>query len=189
MRRTALILPVLLLAGCGGSSKQGASSSRNPPSGYALYADQHASFFYPTGWKVTKRSDGQGGTIINVTGPLDAKGLAPEIALGETPNYKSSFAQAVQLNEINAKVRFAHRRVLSRKAASVPGAAAAHLTVATYGEAGPSNQFVPPVPVRTLDLIALSSKHTAINLFARSPMADLSKAPLDAIMRSLEVKS
>jgi hypothetical protein len=190
-----LIVPLALaaaaaLAGCGGSGEHAAKAkARKPPAGYALYADQHASFFYPTGWKVSRRSDGQGGTVVNVTGPLDAKGLAPQIALGETPNYRSGFANALRLNELNAKVRFAHRRVVSRRTVAVRGAAAAHLTVATYGESGPSNQFVPPIQVRTLDLVALSSKRTAINLFARSPLSDLPKAPLNAILRSLEVAS
>ena len=195
MRRALAILPMLGLAAaglaaCGGGGHQAASvKDRKPPAGYALYADQHASFFYPTGWKVSKKADGQGGTVVDVIGPTDAKGLAPEVALGETPNYTSSFNQALQLNELNAKVRFAHRQVLSRKPMPVPGAANARVTIAQYGESGPSNQFVPPVPVRTLDLVALSTQRTAVNLFVRSPLADLPKAPLTAIMRSLEMAS
>jgi hypothetical protein len=194
MRSLLTALPLALaaagLVACGGSShKASAGKARKPPSGYALYADQHASFFYPTGWKVSRKTDGQGGTVVNVVGPTDGKGLAPEVALGETPHYRSSLAQALQLNELNAKVRYAHRRVLSRASMPVRGAAAAHLTVATYGESGPANQFVPPIPVRTLDLVALSSAHTAINLFARSPLTDLRQAPLNTILHSLEVSS
>jgi hypothetical protein len=186
IRLAGAVVLLAMLAGCGGDGSS--DSGGAPPAGLKRTHTQYFSFAHPPGWSVSSRpaSTGEKGeTVTEAIGPRGTASLPPDVLVGATPHYGSGLSGALQVNELDANVRYPDRRVVSKKDLDVPGAAGAKLI-----ESEVSNEPAtggPATPVRLFDVVAVSKKGTAVNMFIRVPSADVERARVRDIIGSLEL--
>lgn len=174
------------LAACGGG---GGGEVKAPPvpAGFKVTQTKFFSFAHPTAWQAevrTPRTQVSAGELVaDALGPAGTTGKHPEVLVGATPGYRSGLDGLVVVNDESSRTRFPNRKVLSRRDVDVAGAA---------GKGKLIEAMVPATdgtPLRTFDLLSISKQGTAVSMFVVVPDADVSRARVRDIIKTLRVKA
>jgi hypothetical protein len=177
--RRAIIIGVLLLAGCGGGDDGGGGKAAPVPSGFKTLDGPDYTFAYPSGWKLLDDIEGAKGA----QGPTGTAGLAPQAAVGRG-KATASLPLSVDGLKTDNRVRRAGWTVVKDTDYKVDGAAGAHMLEATYKEVTGSTT----TPVRTIDVLVQTKKGVALDLFLRAPDADFDKVGLRKVLDTFRLK-
>jgi hypothetical protein len=172
---------LVALTACGGTGDKAPAT----PAGFKVTQTKYFAFAHPAAWRTDVRKPRtqafKDEMVAEAVGPAMTTGKRPDVVVGVTPDYQSGIDGLVTVNELSQKTRYADRRVLSRKDAHVAGAAKAKLI---------ESEIPAPdgTPIRTFDLLAISDKKTAVNMFVAVPAADVDRARIHDILRTLRVR-
>lgn len=187
-----LLLPSLLLAalaaavlatGCGGDDE--AEGKTAVPSGWKAVEQPRFAFSVPRAWSVETREStaSPGEQVTEVTAPGTPAGV--QVVVGATPGFGTGFDRLIAVNDGDTRLRLPKRKLVSQESVEVAGAKDARLTILDLPAGAPG---AGAVPTRAFDLIALSEKGTAVNLFARVPVSEAERMQVRQVVDSLRLR-
>lgn len=185
------LLPVLLMAlaaavlvaGCGGDDE--AEGKAVAPTGWKTVTQPRFEFAVPPAWNVTTREStaSPGEQVTEVSAPGTPAGV--QIVVGATPRFGTGFDRLIAVNDADTRLRLPKRKLVSQENVKVAGAKDARLTILDLPAGAPGSG---PVPIRAFDLIALSEKGSAVNLFARVPVSEAERMQVRKVVDSLRLR-
>jgi hypothetical protein len=175
--RRLLMISLVALAGCGGSS---APDKPSVPTGFKTLSGQGYSFAYPSSWQTLDNIEGGQGA----QGPKGTGGLAPQAAVGRG-EVTASLDNSIDGFIANNRIRRAGWKVVKNEDYNLDGAKDAHLIEATYNEPTSSSATT---PVRTIDVLVQTDKGVALDLFLRAPEADFDRARLREVLDTFRLQ-
>jgi hypothetical protein len=180
VRLTALACSLLLvLGGCSGEEEP-----PEPPAGFTTYKGDVYSFAYPQGWSVTHDKDERGVPLVEIHGPSTANGgYRGQVIVSRTDRFGGGMdamkAQARGLNQMSG------RRIVSQADVKVPGAEQAwRLETAFEGKSSTGAA----VQMRSIDVYALTSGGTMLDLTVRAAREDFDAAGMPKVVSSFRVR-
>jgi hypothetical protein len=173
VRRAAVLIVAMVIAGCGG----GGSSSAEAPEGFKTLSGDGWSLAYPAAWQV---SEANGSRLAQ--GPKGVGGLAPQTAVARDVK-PPPFEIALDAFKADQTLRRGNWKITRDAEFKLDGADAARVIEADYVEKTGTGT----TPVRTIDLLVRTEDGAQLDFLMRAPSQDFDRVRLNEVLDTIRL--